>query len=49
MQEIAEKDKNVKIHRNEGPTRLGHTILKRFEQNYTEEKWKENWRNINGK
>ena len=27
MQEIAEKDKNVRIHRNEGPTRLGHTIL----------------------
>jgi len=27
MQEIVEKDKNVKIHRNEGPTRLGHTIL----------------------
>ena len=27
MQDIAEKDKNVKIHRNEGPTRLGHTIL----------------------
>ena len=27
LQEIAEKDKNVKIHRNEGPTRLGHTIL----------------------
>jgi glycosyltransferase involved in cell wall biosynthesis len=27
MNEIAEKDKNVKIHRNEGPTRLGHTIL----------------------
>jgi len=27
MQEIAEKDRNVKIHRNEGPTRLGHTIL----------------------
>ena len=27
MQEVAEKDKNVKIHRNEGPTRLGHTIL----------------------
>ena len=27
MQEIAERDKNVKIHRNEGPTRLGHTIL----------------------
>ena len=27
MREIAEKDKNVKIHRNEGPTRLGHTIL----------------------
>ena len=27
MQEIAKKDKNVKIHRNEGPTRLGHTIL----------------------
>jgi len=27
MQEIAEKDDNVKIHRNEGPTRLGHTIL----------------------
>ena len=27
MLEIAEKDGNVKIHRNEGPTRLGHTIL----------------------
>ena len=27
MQEIAEKDPNVKIHRNEGPERLGHTIL----------------------
>ena len=27
MKEIAEKDKNVKIHRNEGPKRLGHTIL----------------------
>ena len=27
MQEIAKKDKGVKIHRNEGPTRLGHTIL----------------------
>ena len=27
MQEIAEKDPNVKIHRNEGPNRLGHTIL----------------------
>mgnify|MGYP003117836191 FL=1 len=27
MQKIAEKDNNVKIHRNEGPTRLGHTIL----------------------
>ena len=27
MQEIADKDPNVKIHRNEGPTRLGHTIL----------------------
>jgi len=27
MQEITKKDKNVKIHRNEGPTRLGHTIL----------------------
>jgi glycosyltransferase involved in cell wall biosynthesis len=27
MQEIAEKDVNVKIHRNEGPERLGHTIL----------------------
>ena len=27
MQEVAEKDGNVKIHRNEGPTRLGHTIL----------------------
>ena len=27
MQEIADKDKNVKIYRNEGPTRLGHTIL----------------------
>jgi len=27
MQEIVQKDKNVKIHRNEGPTRLGHTIL----------------------
>ena len=27
MQEIADKDPNEKIHRNEGPTRLGHTIL----------------------
>ena len=27
MKEISEKDKNVKIHRNDGPTRLGHTIL----------------------
>ena len=27
MNRIAEKDKNVKIHRNEGPARLGHTIL----------------------
>jgi glycosyltransferase involved in cell wall biosynthesis len=27
MNEIAEKDINVKIHRNEGPNRLGHTIL----------------------
>jgi len=27
MQKIAKKDGNVKIHRNEGPTRLGHTIL----------------------
>ena len=27
MQKIAEIDNNVKIHRNEGPTRLGHTIL----------------------
>jgi len=27
MQEIAEKDGNIKIYRNEGPTRLGHTIL----------------------
>ena len=27
MKEIADKDYNVKIHRNEGPTRLGHTIL----------------------
>jgi glycosyltransferase involved in cell wall biosynthesis len=27
MTEIAAKDKNVTIHRNEGPTRLGHTIL----------------------
>ena len=27
LQEIAEKDSRVKIHRNEGPTRLGHTIL----------------------
>jgi glycosyltransferase involved in cell wall biosynthesis len=27
MQEIVKKDENVKIHRNEGPTRLGHTIL----------------------
>ena len=27
MKEIADKDKNVKIHRNDGPTRLGHTIL----------------------
>ena len=27
MQEIAKKDVGVKIHRNEGPKRLGHTIL----------------------
>ena len=27
MNEIVDKDVNVKIHRNEGPTRLGHTIL----------------------
>ena len=27
MQETAEKDGNVKIYRNEGPDRLGHTIL----------------------
>ena len=27
MKKIAEKDANVKIHRNTGPTRLGHTIL----------------------
>ena len=27
MQETAEKDGNIKIHRNEGPERLGHTIL----------------------
>ena len=27
MNEIVKRDKNVKIHRNEGPTRLGHTIL----------------------
>ena len=27
MNEIAEKDPNVKIHRNNGPNRLGHTIL----------------------
>ena len=27
MQKIAKKDHNVKIHRNEGPKRLGHTIL----------------------
>ena len=27
MKEIAKKDQNVKIHRNAGPERLGHTIL----------------------
>ena len=27
MKEISKKDPNVKIHRNEGPIRLGHTIL----------------------
>ena len=27
MNEIVKKDPNVKIHRNEYPTRLGHTIL----------------------
>ena len=27
LQEISKTDSNVKIHRNEGPTRLGHTIL----------------------
>ena len=27
MNEIVKSDPNVKIHRNEGPTRLGHTIV----------------------
>jgi len=27
LQKISKSDPNVKIHRNEGPTRLGHTIL----------------------
>ena len=27
MQEMVKKDPNIKIHRNEGPNRLGHTIL----------------------
>jgi len=27
MQEISKKDPNIRIHRNEGPERLGHTIL----------------------
>ena len=27
MNEIVKKDKNVQIHRNNGPERLGHTIL----------------------
>ena len=27
MKKTAKKDGNIKIHRNEGPTRLGHTIL----------------------
>ncbi len=27
LKEISKKDNNVKIHRNTGPTRLGHTIL----------------------
>ena len=27
MNEIKDKDPNVKLYRNEGPTRLGHTIL----------------------
>ena len=27
MNEMKDKDPNVKIHRNDGPTRLGHTIL----------------------
>ena len=27
INEIVKKDPNVRIHRNEGPTRLGHTIL----------------------
>jgi len=27
LKEISKKDSNVKIHRNDGPTRLGHTIL----------------------
>ena len=27
MKETAEKDRNIKIMRNEGPDRLGHTIL----------------------
>ena len=27
LKEISKKDNNVKIYRNTGPTRLGHTVL----------------------
>ena len=36
MQEIAKKDMGVKIHRNEGPKRLGHTINDTGANDYTE-------------
>ena len=39
----------IKLKESEGFYNLcSETILKRFEQNYTEEKWKDNWRVTNG-
>ena len=42
--EVAKKLKSKKFY-----DLCSNTITKRFEQNYTEKKWKENWRITNGK
>jgi len=39
---VVEKLKDEKFYR-----LCNETIVKRFEQNYTEEKWKKNWSNTN--